>query len=119
MRINRQYGVRMGEINNRVRYHASEASKHSEAAVAAMASMTQEQRVFHTQIVEDTKIVNDKTTELIFLMRSELALGTSLEDLVKTNAAMYAAATASLAQVNAAIDARSKESKESKESKDG
>lgn len=39
-------------------------------------------------------------------MRTELTLSTSLYDLIRTNAAMYTAAVASLERVNAPIDSQ-------------
>lgn len=91
------------------RHLAEERLKHAQAVVVAINAMTREQRVFHTEVLNDMKLAAEKTNELIYLMRMELALDTSLEELMNTNAAMYATAVASLEQVNAAIDARSED----------
>lgn len=83
--------------------------EHANAVVAAVTSMTREQRVYHTEVLNGLKLASEKVNELIYLMRMELALDTSLEELVNTNAAMYASALASLEQVNIWVDAQSRE----------
>jgi len=100
---------RTRELAELQRHLVEKRLKHAHATVVAINAMTREQRVFHTEVLNDMKLAAEKTNELIYLMRMELALDTSLEELMNTNAAMYATAVASLEQVNAAIDARSKD----------
>ena len=103
------------ECETRVRalnFRLADAEKFSEATIEAKLQFYALQKTYGEAMLEELKIISRKVDELIFSIRTELSLETSLEQLRATTDAMHAAAESASQQLherlNGAVEAISK-----------
>jgi hypothetical protein len=84
--------------------HRSEVEKYGKVVIDAIRDFSVAHRSFNETVMAETKAISLKVDQLIYSMRIELALVTSLEELQRSSAAQHAAAEASTQQMYASLE---------------
>jgi hypothetical protein len=92
-------------ISNLNHNHAK-AEEHGNAAIAAILAFSVANREFHETLMAENIVITKKLDLLVYSMRNELALITSLEELQQSSAAMGEAAKAAIRNMYEDVNAR-------------
>ncbi|PJC98606.1 hypothetical protein GQ37_009595 [Janthinobacterium sp. BJB1] len=90
------YGVEHQSVALKLKFHQQESERHGRAAEVVMKAMSSANQKFIEILIAENKAITQKIDLLVFSMRKELELVTSLEELQRSSAAMGSAAEASV-----------------------
>jgi hypothetical protein len=96
--------LRLRGLKRAMEFRLADADKFHKTGLAAKLSYQAALQRYNEAVMGETKIVNRKVNDLIFAIRTELALTTSLELLQTTSDQMHASAVGSLTRLRETLD---------------